>query len=296
MSLFITVVAGLAAILGAAVGDLLSKEMEGQLGKIPYILLGIARRRLPENMRESLHDDEWHPELVVILREEETRPISRLVVGTRYSLGLIRRAHLIASIRDQKTTFVSDHRRWLTVVDVLRIAADLSVLVAGVIASGGAGVLLGLLIPQILSIGAQNGPGLGVLLGTILTLVFGTTLGVGIGLVLNSGLGRITRRMLVTRIDRSKSSTHAKPKGRARVQAALNAFAGAHLDNKWGVRVAAFFGSLVGVGLGILTGLSFPTAWEALILGVGSVSSLMILRIPLVVIPEWWLKRLSKRL
>ncbi|MEU8246524.1 hypothetical protein [Nonomuraea sp. NPDC048916] len=296
MSLLTASVAFFATLAGAVLADLVNEEIRGQLDRIPVVLLSIARRRLPEAMRGPLHDEEWYPELQEILNGENARPVSRLVIGVRYSLGLIRRAHLVASIRNRKVTVQTDHDRWLTVVELLRSAADLCVVLTGVMISGGAGALLGLLLPQLLHIGHQRGPLLGTVLGLALTIAFGTGLGVAITLVLSSGLRRITRRLLVTRIDRSADAAPERQGKTRLLRSVVDFAAGAGRDNAWGLRVAAFLGAYTGAGLAILLGTAFSIVWQPLLIGAIATGALVFLRVSLVTVPGWWLRRLRERL
>lgn len=85
------------AVLAAALLELLKDELRGQIERVPYALLVLARLRVPPELRASLHDDEWLPELHHILADAERLPITTLVRGTRYSLGLLRSASAIAA-------------------------------------------------------------------------------------------------------------------------------------------------------------------------------------------------------
>jgi hypothetical protein len=80
---------------GTALGDLLSEELRGWLDRVPYGLLRLAARRLPEKLR----DDQligWVGELHEFLRGAEARPIVRLLRGTKFAVGLLWSAGSIA--------------------------------------------------------------------------------------------------------------------------------------------------------------------------------------------------------
>ena len=51
-----------------------------------------------------------------------------------------------------------------------------------------------------------------------------------------------------------------------------------------------------GVGLGILGGLALDTIWQPVTLCAIAISALAVLRISLVNVPAWWLRRLRRRL
>jgi hypothetical protein len=87
----------LVALVGTAIGDLLSEEMRGRLDEIPHRLLRLAARRLPATIREETLR-EWYGELHEILRGAQARPVTRLIRGTRYATGLFRVAPSIGRI------------------------------------------------------------------------------------------------------------------------------------------------------------------------------------------------------
>ncbi|HSR26642.1 MAG TPA: hypothetical protein VLW53_24035 [Candidatus Eisenbacteria bacterium] len=97
MSLAVAVVL---AVLAAALLELLKDELRGQIERIPYALLALARQLVPPELRETLHGQEWLPELDHILTESDRLPITCLVQGTRYALGLVLAARTIAAELD----------------------------------------------------------------------------------------------------------------------------------------------------------------------------------------------------
>jgi len=76
------------AVLVAALGELMSDEIRARLDRIPFALLAAAARRLPADQRADLHQQAWLPELHHILRGDQAMPITRLIHGTRYAVGL----------------------------------------------------------------------------------------------------------------------------------------------------------------------------------------------------------------
>src|SRR5690242_5563203 len=79
----------LSAVLLVALGDLLSEEIRGWLDLVPRGILRLAAAQLDPAQRETIYDAEWLPELCYALRGAESRPITRLILGTRYALGLV---------------------------------------------------------------------------------------------------------------------------------------------------------------------------------------------------------------
>jgi hypothetical protein len=87
----------LAATLAlAALGDLVSEEIRGWLDLAPRAILRLAAAQLNSGQRETIYHDEWLPELTYALRGAESRPITRLIRGTAYALGLLIAAHRVA--------------------------------------------------------------------------------------------------------------------------------------------------------------------------------------------------------
>lgn len=76
-----------AGVTGVVTG-LAQDELKGWIGRLPFWLLRIATKRVPEDIRDSLRED-WEAELHHLLRDKTDRPITRLVVGLRFSLGLV---------------------------------------------------------------------------------------------------------------------------------------------------------------------------------------------------------------
>jgi hypothetical protein len=85
--------------LSAALGDLVSEEIRGWLDLAPRAILRLASTQLESSQRETIYRDEWLPELVYVLRGAESRPITRLIRGTSFALGLLIAARRIARYR-----------------------------------------------------------------------------------------------------------------------------------------------------------------------------------------------------
>lgn len=91
--LWIFVLAGGVVVLvaGKVLLDLATKEVTGQIDRLPTLILKLALLRLPADQRERYADD-WQPELTHILKELDSRPISRLLQGLWFSTSLLLRA------------------------------------------------------------------------------------------------------------------------------------------------------------------------------------------------------------
>ena len=86
----------LATVTMATLGSMASQEMQDRLGHLPHAILRLAARRLDSNQHITVHQDEWLPELTYILKRAEARPITRLITGTRFALGILASADHIA--------------------------------------------------------------------------------------------------------------------------------------------------------------------------------------------------------
>ncbi|MGI5238583.1 hypothetical protein [Dactylosporangium sp. CA-139066] len=69
--------------------NMIAKEMETRLERLPYAILRLARRRLPAEYRQTVHDEEWLPELIAIVRDTDGLPITRLIRGVDFAMGLL---------------------------------------------------------------------------------------------------------------------------------------------------------------------------------------------------------------
>ena len=89
------IVAVLGTITTASAANMVSEEVCGRLDLIPRALIHFASHRVPPAIRADL-GDEWLAELGAILNNARPLPVTRLLVGMRYALGLLRSAPAIA--------------------------------------------------------------------------------------------------------------------------------------------------------------------------------------------------------
>ena len=89
----------LGMFLFGALGDLVSDEVRGWLDLAPHGVLRLAAARLDPELRESIYEGEWVPELQHVLHGAESRPITRLIIGTKFASGLLLTAPRIARYR-----------------------------------------------------------------------------------------------------------------------------------------------------------------------------------------------------
>lgn len=81
-------------------------ETATRLERLPNAILRLARRRLPPEQREAIHDEEWLPELIMIVRETDGLPITRMLRGVDYAISLLFAARSIAREIDSRETWV----------------------------------------------------------------------------------------------------------------------------------------------------------------------------------------------
>ena len=86
----------MAASSPLSLGELVNEEIRGWLDYLPRFILRLAARRLDPAGKITIYEDEWLPELTCILRGAEARPISRLIIGVKFSVGLLITAKRIA--------------------------------------------------------------------------------------------------------------------------------------------------------------------------------------------------------
>jgi hypothetical protein len=83
-------------VVTAVLGELVNEEIRGWLDYLPRVILRLAAKRLDPAGKIAIYEDEWLPELICILRGAEARPISRLIIGVKFSVGLLIQARRIA--------------------------------------------------------------------------------------------------------------------------------------------------------------------------------------------------------
>lgn len=91
-TVFLGFVGGLAAVV---IGDLASEEIRARLDRLPDALLCLAIRRLPPELRAE-RGAEWRAELDHILHRAKIYPVTRLMKGIYFAVGLLCTAPAIA--------------------------------------------------------------------------------------------------------------------------------------------------------------------------------------------------------
>ena len=84
-----TVVVFLGGLGMTAIGDMVSEEVRDRLDHVPHAILRLAARRLDPEQRATIYEEVWLPDLAYFLRGDEARPVTRLVQGTRFAVGIL---------------------------------------------------------------------------------------------------------------------------------------------------------------------------------------------------------------
>jgi hypothetical protein len=91
MTTALAIVGVLATLIWIPLGDMAKDEARSRLGRTPWLLLRLASRLVPKNVRTSI-EREWTAELAATVEGMDSLPATRLFKGLRYSLGLLRAA------------------------------------------------------------------------------------------------------------------------------------------------------------------------------------------------------------
>jgi hypothetical protein len=91
-------------VLVKASSAMASDEVRGWLDIAPRAILRLAGARLNREQRERLYYEEWVPELLYIMREAETRPITRAIRAIGFALGLLMAARAVSRLRPPTPT------------------------------------------------------------------------------------------------------------------------------------------------------------------------------------------------
>lgn len=104
-------VAAIVLLLGTVSLDLMSKELQGQVGQLPHRILRLAARRLPPALR-TRYFEEWEADLNHILHRHEARPITRLLLGFRFAASLLRGARRLRIDHMSANVATRQEPRW----------------------------------------------------------------------------------------------------------------------------------------------------------------------------------------
>jgi hypothetical protein len=73
----------------AAVGDMVSEEVRDRLEQLPHAILRLAARRLDPEQHVMFYEEVWLPDLAFVLKGDGARPVTRLIHGTHFALGIL---------------------------------------------------------------------------------------------------------------------------------------------------------------------------------------------------------------
>jgi hypothetical protein len=86
---------GAGALVNAVLSDMAKEEVTTRLNQVPVVLIRIATVRVPADLRDDLAA-EWRAELDHIIISASGLPLTRLLRGTLFALGVLRAAKNIA--------------------------------------------------------------------------------------------------------------------------------------------------------------------------------------------------------
>jgi hypothetical protein len=86
----------LSGLVRAMIGEMANEEAQTRLGRIPRALIRLALHRVPVDLRDDLAA-EWDSELGFVLVGTEGLPLTRLLRGTTFAVGIFWSAGAIAA-------------------------------------------------------------------------------------------------------------------------------------------------------------------------------------------------------
>jgi hypothetical protein len=285
----------LVTILVTVIADMASEEIRSRLDHIPYALLRIARFRLPADQREPLHDQEWKSELRYILKEAKTKPISRLFVGIRYSLGLIRAARSVGRARAGHPPQIEMLRRLISITDACNILGNLFTMAARLMLAFMVGITAGVELPALVGIGGVQRHHLNSL---VLTIILAVAFCALIGAPLAVLMGPVFQDFLEGHLYQEPpvlwSTPELKPDHGWIISTSRNLLhwtRGEVGDKSRGTALASLSGAGTGVGLGMFTSVTLEGMTQ-FILAIGITLAILVwLRIVLIEITHRWYQR-----
>jgi HJR/Mrr/RecB family endonuclease len=99
-------VLGVLGLLKAAASEMFQEEAKTRLEHLPTTVIRLAALGLPKEMRDDTAA-EWQAELASVLRDTDGLPLTRLVRGVLYAVGMFRAAVLIRREMSEEETGVS---------------------------------------------------------------------------------------------------------------------------------------------------------------------------------------------
>ncbi len=274
----VPVVIALAGILVMTVlRGIATDEIRGQLDRLPFALLRLARKRVPRELRVKLHDEEWEPELWYILQRQEARPISRLVGGTLYAWGLLLKARQISRMRAGSTAAGEKLRRLVSLSTAVNAIGNIATAGVGYASTSVVGFATSLGLVTVLGL---VGTGMWLALKIVLATAFGLAMSVLLTITAGPGLRATFRRLIFA--PPITDDQAANPQGKlVRFLSASDDF----LSKSSGTRVpaiVAFLSCQVGVVLGIFAAISIAGITMPLTITVIAIAAIAVLRFLLV--------------
>ncbi len=290
------ILGGGALLVIAACASVVRGEVPGRLGRLPFVLLRMARRRVPEELRVRLHDEEWQPELHHIVNRAGVSPVSRLLSGTMFALGLLRTARSISRQRAELAGPDIELRRLISLSSTVDAVGNIATGVAGYALTFAVGFTVGAGFVSILGICTNV---LWLPMRVFLFLIFGIGLGLAYGLVTSLGFRAGFRFIAVARGIVWISRTAAPAPPASRFVRLISAFAKFFTAVNGIVRLPGMVAAIswpVGAALGLFTLVSFGQIISSVMVATFVVVAASAVRLFVVTPLRWVYRRRHARL
>jgi hypothetical protein len=102
-----------------ALGDMVSEEVRDRLDHLPHAILQLAASRLDPELRVRYYEEDWLPDLAFLLKGDEARPVTRLIHGTSFALGILMSADRIGGAHQENGRLIAAVEQGMTGPEVL---------------------------------------------------------------------------------------------------------------------------------------------------------------------------------
>lgn len=300
MSLVVTAVLGIIGMIAVlALQRMAVDELRGRLDRVPWVLLKLARLRVPRELRSKLYDGEWMPELFHIMSLAETLPLTRLVKGIRYSVGILFVARRLGRMHSGRSALDIELRQLLSMHVAMDAFGNIATAIAGYASAVTAGFTGSFTL--VTAVGLAAGSALWLPAKVVLIIVFTAIVGVPILVIAGPGLKATFNRFVVVydsenvlvEISQDRLLRLLSAAGPV-IQAERN-FDWRSAEFDWRAMASAVIGCLPGTALAMLSDISVRTVVSATVIAIFGVVVLIVLRI-LLFSTATWCKRRRDRL
>lgn len=280
----------------AACTSVVRGQVPGRLRRLPFALLRLARRRVPEELRVRLHDEEWQPELYHIVNRAGASPVSRLLSGMMFALGLLRTARSISRQREESASLDIELRRLISLSSAVDAVGNIATGVAGYALTFAIGFTVSAGFVTILGICTSV---LWLPMRVFLFLIFGVALGLAYGLVASLGFRAGFRYITISRKIMWISRAAAPAPPASRFIRLISAFARFFTAVNGTVRLPGMVAAVswpVGAALGLFALVSFRNIISSVMVATFVVAAASAIRLFVVTPLRWLYQRRHARL